>query len=118
MGDISEGWAVAWVAYSAGTGIPTVFAVLGLHSPRFDRPTRAVIAATWFIFVGFAWAMLVTILIDNCGAGGDCDPYKGIHGWPSGKAALAAALPFVAAGLGTEAFVRLRDRGQLRPNPD
>jgi hypothetical protein len=115
VGEISEGWAVAWAAYSVGTAIPTALAMVGLHSAHSDQLIRLVIVATWVIFVGLAWAMLVTILVDNCGGGGDCDPYKGVHGWSSGKAALTAGLPIVAAAVIAEIFVRVRNRGLPGP---
>jgi hypothetical protein len=114
VGDIARDWAIAWVLYSFGTALLAAGIVRALHSKQRSMPERVAIAVLLLLLLVFVWGGLVTILIDNCGAGGDCDPYKGVLGWPEGKAMFLAALPIFAGALVSEGSLRIRRRPTRR----
>jgi hypothetical protein len=104
---IDTDWAMAWAVYSTGTSLTTILAVLVLHSRRMPIVARGLVVVALVALLVMAWGGMVAVLVDNCGAGGDCDPYKGVHGWPSGKAIFFATLPIAGAALVSETLVRL-----------
>ena len=101
---------LTWTIYWIVTSVPTVFTLRWVHSSSFPMPVRVASLAPLGGFLFLAWALIVAVLIDNCGAGGDCDPYTGFAGWPTPKAIFWASLPIAVAVIGTEAVLWLHRR--------